>query len=128
MGYKPNEGKGTEVEEDVLVYKQTDANGHTVYARCLGWVNDTVRGLRHAWVLHPRFGVEEMNPREGRLEGFEPVRVVLRDRYDADIAERDARISDLEARLVALENFIEAAKARQTATSAAKVPAPAGKK
>ena len=83
MGFKPNEGMGTEVEEDVLVYKQTDTNGHTVYARCLGWVNDTVKGLRHAWVLHPRFGMEEMSPREGRLEGFTAVRVVLRRRRAA---------------------------------------------
>lgn len=113
MGYKPNDGKGIEVEEDVLVYKQVGPDGHTVYARCLGWMNDTVRGLRHAWVLHPRFGIEEMNPREGRLEGFEPVRVVLREKYDADMATAEARISALEA-------FVEGVKVKQAAAAASK--------
>lgn len=109
MGFKPNEGMGTEVEEDVLVYKQTDTNGHTVYARCLGWVNDTVKGLRHAWVLHPRFGMEEMSPREGRLEGFTAVRVVLREKYDADMAAMTNRIKEL-------ESFVEAVKVKQAAS------------
>lgn len=113
MGYRPNEGKGIEVEEDVLVYRQVDTNGHTVYARCLGWMNDKVRGLRHAWVLHPRFGIEEMNPQEGRLEGFEPVRAVLLTRYEADIAALTVRITELEA-------FVEAVKVKQAAAAASK--------
>ena len=120
MGYKPNEGKGIEVEDDVLVYKQTDANGHTVYARCLGWVNDKARGLRNAWVLHPRFGMEEMNPLEGRLVGFEPVRVVLRVKYDEDIAGLTARITELEA-------FVVSVKARQAAAASASASAAGSK-
>ena len=112
MGWKPNDGKGIEVEEDVLVYKQVDANGHTVYARCLGWVADTLKGLRHAWVLHPRFGMEEMNPREGRLEGFVAVRAVLRDKYDSDMASMENRIKELEA-------FVDAVKAKQAASKKA---------
>jgi len=97
MGYKPNEGKGIEVEPDVLLYEQTDASGNIHYARCLGWTNDKVKGLRHAWVLHPSFGTEQMTPEEGRLSGFKPIRVVLREKYDADMAAMEARIAKLEA-------------------------------
>jgi len=118
MAYRPNEGKGTEVEEDVLCYKQVDAQGHVTYARVLGWVNDKLKGLRHAWVLHPRYGMEEMNPREGRIEGFEPVRAVLRERYDAEMSALHTRVDELEA-------FVVSVKAAQAARAALALAPPA---
>lgn len=122
MGYHPevDRTKGIEVDEDVLIYKATDENGHTIFARCLGWVNDVKRGLRHAWVLHPRYGVEQMTPEEGRIAGFTPVRVVLREKYDEDVAA-------LQERITALETFVKSVQEARAAKVPVKELAPESK-
>lgn len=126
MAYRPNEETGTKPELDVIAYETVDQQGNRDIIRVQCWSEDKVGNLREAWVIHPRYGSELMNPREGRIANANPIRIVLRDKYDTDMDALLARITGLESQVLALTEFIESVKVK-AATKAAAVGGNAAK-
>ena len=125
MGYKANEQKGIKPAEKTLCYRQKLPDGTVNIASITAYSIDPA-GNYKAWVNHPVYGTELMTPREGRLEGFEPVFALIEEDIPRIVAlateAQEARIATLEAQVAALM----AVKAATVAVkaSAAKVAAP----
>lgn len=119
-------GKGVTPDPKVLGYITKLPDGNILFSRVLAYEIDP-RGHHRSWVHHPRFGVEVMTPKEGRLEVATPLVAVTTEdvpaliesiigqvssKYEARIAEMEKRLDDQSVMIARLAGDLLAFKAQ----------------